>query len=70
MGKRVHIIAAHPDDELLGCGGAILYHLNKGDKVRITIVAEGLTSRGNKSKNIKNNETTALKKLQNQYVEK
>ena len=64
MVKRVHIIAAHPDDELLGCGGAILYHLNKGDKVRITIVAEGLTSRGNKSKNIKkNNEITALKNI-------
>ena len=64
MSKRVHVIAAHPDDELLGCGGAILYHLNKGDKVRITIVAEGLTSRNNTNKNIKKNkETNALKDI-------
>jgi len=48
MVKRIHIIAAHPDDELLGCGGAILHHLSKGDKVRVTIVAEGLTSRDKK----------------------
>ncbi len=53
MKKKIHVIAAHPDDELLGCGGAILYHLKKRDKVRVTIVAEGLTSRDNKRNIIK-----------------
>lgn len=48
MSKKILIVAAHPDDELLGCGGAILYHLSKKDKVRVIIVAEGLTSRDNK----------------------
>ena len=48
MRKKILVVAAHPDDELLGCGGAILYHLNRGDKIRIIIVAEGLTSRDSK----------------------
>ena len=48
--NRILVVAAHPDDELLGCGGAILHHLYQGDKVRVTIVAEGLTSRESKNK--------------------
>lgn len=45
MAHRVLVVAAHPDDELLGCGGAILRHTNDGDTVHIMIMAEGLTSR-------------------------
>tara|TARA_X000001036_G_scaffold40854_1_gene32870 strand:- start:137 stop:823 length:687 start_codon:yes stop_codon:yes gene_type:complete len=61
MSKKVLIVAAHPDDELLGCGGAILHHLYQGDKVRVTIVAEGLTSR--ESKNKSNQDTVELKNI-------
>lgn len=45
MTKRVLIIAAHPDDEILGCGGAMARHVKAGDMVSTVIVAEGLTSR-------------------------
>lgn len=45
MNDRVLVIAAHPDDEVLGCGGAILKHTSNADTVRILILAEGLTSR-------------------------
>ena len=31
--KRILIIAPHPDDETLGCGGAILKHIDEGHKV-------------------------------------
>ena len=31
--KKVIFIAPHPDDETLGCGGAILKHIDKGDEV-------------------------------------
>lgn len=34
---RVHVIVAHPDDEVLGVGGAILRHRDAGDRVRVTI---------------------------------
>jgi N-acetylglucosamine malate deacetylase 1 len=34
-------IAAHPDDEVLGCGGVLAWHARKGDPVSIVIVCEG-----------------------------
>jgi LmbE family N-acetylglucosaminyl deacetylase len=42
---EIMVIAAHPDDEVLGCGGAIARHIRTGDKVRVVIMAEGVTSR-------------------------
>ena len=39
--KRVLVIAAHPDDELLGCGGTIALHAQAGDTVTVVIVCEG-----------------------------
>lgn len=37
---NVLVIAAHPDDETLGCGGAILRHRQAGDSVYWAIVTE------------------------------
>jgi N-acetylglucosamine malate deacetylase 1 len=45
MNNTVLIIAAHPDDEVLGCGGTIARHTVRGDDVHILILAEGITSR-------------------------
>jgi LmbE family N-acetylglucosaminyl deacetylase len=39
------IIAAHPDDEVLGCGGTIAKLAAQGEEVHILILATGLTSR-------------------------
>lgn len=47
--ERVLVVAAHPDDEVLGCGGAILRHIARGDAVHVCILGEGITSRGNQT---------------------
>ena len=42
---NVLVIAAHPDDELLGCGGTIARMSDAGQEVHIAIFGEGITSR-------------------------
>ena len=46
--KKELIIAAHPDNEVLGCGSTIARHADSGDRVQVLIVAEGSTSRQQK----------------------
>jgi N-acetylglucosamine malate deacetylase 1 len=43
---KILVVAAHPDDEVLGCGATIARHAASGDEVRVLILAEGITSRG------------------------
>ena len=43
--KNVLVVAAHPDDELLGVGGTVRRLADEGKIVRAVIMAEGLTSR-------------------------
>ncbi|HET6697207.1 MAG TPA: PIG-L family deacetylase, partial [Gaiellaceae bacterium] len=38
---RVLVIAAHPDDEVLGMGGTITRHTDAGDAVRVLVVTDG-----------------------------
>lgn len=37
---KVLVIAPHPDDEILGCGGTIAKHVSQGDEVYICIVTQ------------------------------
>lgn len=39
------VIAAHPDDEVLGCGGTIARYAAEGHAVHIGILGEGISSR-------------------------
>ena len=43
--KRILVVAAHPDDEVLGCGGTISRLSDEGHDVYIAILGEGITSR-------------------------
>ncbi|MDX1387854.1 MAG: PIG-L family deacetylase [Acidobacteriota bacterium] len=42
---KVLVIGAHPDDEVLGCGGTIARLADEGADVSIHILAEGVTAR-------------------------
>lgn len=43
--ERVLVVAAHPDDEVLGCGGTIARYRDSGAAVRVLFLAEGVTAR-------------------------
>jgi LmbE family N-acetylglucosaminyl deacetylase len=42
---NVLVLAAHPDDELLGVGATLALHARAGDAVHAVVLAEGATSR-------------------------
>lgn len=44
-GAQVLVVAAHPDDEVLGAGGAIAWHRHRGDRVWVLVLGEGISAR-------------------------
>lgn len=47
MPDNIMVIAAHPDDEVLGCAGTIAHHVAMGDHVHIVFMSNGVGSRNN-----------------------
>lgn len=45
MSDVVLVVAAHADDEVLGCGGTIAKHIDNGDKVIVMFMTDGVSSR-------------------------
>jgi len=43
--EKILVVAAHPDDETLGCGGLIAKLINQGKQVRVIFIAEGSSCR-------------------------
>ena len=39
--RSVLVVATHPDDEVIGCGGLLALHAGRGDRVRVLIVSDG-----------------------------
>lgn len=63
MGKSILIVAAHPDDEVLGCGGTMARLAGEGHDVYVAILGEGITSRYDKREYANQD---IVKELQNQ----
>jgi LmbE family N-acetylglucosaminyl deacetylase len=64
--KKVLIIAAHPDDEILGCGGTAARLVRENKKVFTAILGEGVTSRQDKRDREKSK--AALYRLKEQII--
>ena len=45
MDKSILVVAAHPDDEAIGCCGTLIKHINNGDSVQIIYMTNGESSR-------------------------
>ena len=45
MAKKILVVASHPDDEVLGCGGTIVKEVQKGNEVKVVFISDGVTSR-------------------------
>lgn len=41
LGTRVLVLAPHPDDESLGCGGSLIRHRRRGDPVKVVFLTDG-----------------------------
>lgn len=60
MHKRVLMVAAHPDDEILGAGGVMAKYIHEGHEVYAVILGEGQTSRFDKRENALSEDVLAL----------
>jgi LmbE family N-acetylglucosaminyl deacetylase len=58
---NVLIIASHPDDEVLGCGGTIARLSKEGHAVHVAILGEGVTSRYSQRERADTQLVTALR---------
>lgn len=45
MAVNVLAVVAHPDDEVLGCGGTLARHARQGDECRVLFLGQGAFSR-------------------------
>jgi LmbE family N-acetylglucosaminyl deacetylase/glycosyltransferase involved in cell wall biosynthesis len=58
-GRRVLVLAPHPDDETLGCGGSLALHAEAGDPVKILFLTNG--AKGDSTGKIEKNRYMALR---------
>jgi N-acetylglucosamine malate deacetylase 1 len=57
MGQKILVVAPHPDDETLGCGGTLLKHKKAGDEVHWVIMTDMDAKDGWSQKKMTNRET-------------
>ncbi|USE39414.1 PIG-L deacetylase family protein [Endozoicomonas sp. SCSIO W0465] len=61
--NKILVVAAHADDETLGCGGTIARHIAEGDHVKILFMTDGVSSRGTQQAACEIRNSAAIKAL-------
>lgn len=67
--NKILIIAAHPDDEILGCGGTILKYKEEKN-IKIIFLTNGVSSRSKNKKDIDKRKKECLKLFKYLNIEK
>ena len=63
MANDILVVAAHPDDEVIGCGGTIARLSAAGKNCHLLVMAEGVTSRDDaRDPDSRKNELSGIKK--------
>lgn len=62
MNNIILVVAAHSDDEVLGCGGTIARHVARGDEVHVLYLADGVSSRAGVTESAIKHRMTATEK--------
>ena len=69
INESIAVIAAHADDEVLGCGGTLAKYAKEGCEINVLILADGVSSRIDNdqllSKNMFSMRNNAAKKAAN-----
>ena len=65
MKKKILVVAAHPDDEVLGCGGTLIKLSELGNEINIIFLADGVTSRDEEKVTEIEERRTAARKASN-----
>src|SRR4051794_2126286 len=66
-GERLLVLAPHPDDEVIGCGGLLALHLRDGRRVRVVVATDGAQAGGGAQREAESR--AALASLGNAEVE-
>lgn len=61
--QRLLVVAAHPDDDILGCGGTLARVSDAGSSVRVVFVADGVASRDAPPESVEERRASALRAL-------
>ena len=63
MTKNILVVAAHSDDETLGCGGSLAKFAEEGSQIRIVFMTNGVGARGDGSGSAENRRNDAKNAL-------
>jgi len=61
---NVSVIAAHPDDEVIGMGGTLKKLINNGNLVSVLFLSDGVSSRNSIRETVESRKSSALKSLE------